>query len=252
MVSAMSPHKNPALEAHQADPEHSPDPLQMTGKDQPEDVPQPTSGRRSMRSRYVPSRNTVPVVEPSPRATISGRKRAQLDVTAESVPEERQARPSKRAKVDTKGVEAAVPAEVPHTNKADTDAPTEVPPAIPSPKPSSAKRGRGRPPSARKTATVDSSKTATTPSRTAKRTSTKAKPNTQETAQAKAIAPTEVKSHSKRKSRAPTAPIRHSSNPLDDEPRPEPAPSHDEPTEPEVLRELEEPEPRRGKTFDLT
>lgn len=158
-------------------------------------------------------------------------------------------RASKRAKVDTPKKKAIVPKEA---LKAAETSKVDVTTDVGSPAPSPTKR-RGRPPSARKTAaSADVPKTATPPPRTSKRTATKAKPVAQEVPTAK-DAPAEAKTPSKRKAKAPAPPIRHSSNPLDDAPppNPEPTPQQTKTKEPDVLKELEEPEPRASASFDL-
>ncbi|GHJ83987.1 hypothetical protein NliqN6_0389 [Naganishia liquefaciens] len=315
--------KQPATPADKADPEHSPDPLQMTGKDQSEDTPpQPTSGRKSMRSRYVPPRINTPAVDASPRTSASGRKRPQLDGPPGPAAEEPGATPSKRAKVVTQVRKAVVPVETPANSTTNSLLeqmiatqmqlnsqhssfgtvwpsqsssiypsvhPSIHPPASPAkalhrptpptPRPSKPstvelKTPKSTTPSVPRVAKqpvakADTPKAETSSSRTSKRTDAKtesakkasaskakmspAKKNAPEAVPTNKRAPAKPKTPSKRNPKAPVAPIRHSSNPLDEESRPEPAHPQIKPTEPDVLRELEEErEPRTGASFDLT
>lgn len=250
LIQTMPPRKRPTPAALLTDPEHSPDPLQMTGKDQVEEAPQPTSGRRSMRPRNAPSQGTPSIVKPSPRAS-SARKRGSPDVPVESMVGEQQARPSKRAKINSHPDKAVVPVEGPSaiTSNRTVDLMVEVQMRLNSLGSSPAYQGPVPPLSVYRSA-VASPKAATPPPRSSKRTSTKVKPITKTVTPKKTI-PAESSTPSKRRTKAP-APIRHSSNPLDDEPRPEPALPHVDETAPESLRDLEEPQPRAGTSFDLT
>jgi origin recognition complex subunit 4 len=220
-------------------------------------------GRASKRAKVdTPKKKTVVPAEAS-AATASKRAaelmvEVQMQLNAQSFsPEVRKegevtvneegGRASKKAKADTPKTKAVVSDEASKAGEVTVE--TQADGGSPAPSPTK----RGRPPSARKTATsVDVPKTATPP-RTSKRTTAKAKPVFPKTSTAKDT-PVEAKTPSKRKAKASAPPIRHSSNPLDDAPLPlteaEPTPQT-KTKEPDVLKELEEPEPRASASFDL-
>lgn len=231
----MPPRKTAAPASQQ---EQSPDPLQMTPTTQAEDLPAPTSTRRSTRSRKA-LEETTPVVVPSARKTAtSGRKRAQPDAREESPSVKERA--SKRSKVDTSDERIASPRQT-TTRDATKDKDSTKPEDTATP----STRKRGRP---AKTPAADSPKVTTTPS---KRTAGTKKPAGQPATETQPDASPVKSSRSKRPRSA--APIRHSSNPLDDEPV-EPSPTA--PADGIVslaVAELAEPSSRAvGTAFDLT
>lgn len=226
-----------------SNPEPSPDPLQMTPGAQTEELPL-ASARKSTRSRKASDVERTPVAPSSDnKAVTSARKRAQPDTQGESSDErERASKRSKMAEVEKiialareRAMSSARNDKTSVANDTDSPKPQEVTP--------STTKKRGRPP---KTAVAESPRVVTTYSkRTPSTKKQAAEPAAERNPDASPTKPTRSK-----RTRS-TAPVRHSSNPLDDELR-DPSPD----TEADVslgLAELVEPSSHAvGTAFDLS
>lgn len=221
----------------------------MTGNGHGEELQHPTSARRSTRSRKPDQETTPTVVPPAKRSATSGRKRAQPTGGEEESPNAVKERASKRARVDK--VENSTAAVKSPSKRASRGATSGVDSPLLQDSTTSSTGKRGRP---RKTPVVPASPkdvTATTPS---KRATARRKPIVPEPAtDGKVDAATVKPSTSKRTRATAAAPIRHSSNPLDDEHGSEPNLAEpDDTVDLAELNGIEGPVPHGNAAFDLT